>query len=155
MPTPPRATGRALLPVAALALALSLLCAACGGAGTGARQSAGRPAARPTATAPGSRTIQELAAALGCTAEVTVEADELREGACGTGQEAYRIATFTADAGQTAWLAESQAYGGTYLVGARWIVTAASPEALAPARERLGGTIESGATHMGSHAGHA
>lgn len=82
-----------------------------------------------------------------------MEADELREGACGSGPGAYRIATFAADAGRAAWLAESRAYGGAYLVGARWVVTAASPEALAPARARLGGTIESGSAHTGPHTG--
>ncbi|MFD7032227.1 hypothetical protein ACFWAR_29780 [Streptomyces sp. NPDC059917] len=151
MPNPPRTTGRRVL--AATALSLSLLCAACG-APTAHGGSSG-PVVRAAPAAPagaGSRTIQELAAALGCTAEVTVEADELREGACGAGKEGYRMATFTADAGQAAWLAESQAYGGTYLVGERWVVTAASPEALAPARAHLGGTIRSGAAHSGSHA---
>ncbi|MFI5979484.1 hypothetical protein ACIBEA_01265 [Streptomyces sp. NPDC051555] len=158
MPNRPRTTGRRVL--AATALSLSLLCAACGAptahGGSAAHEGSSAPVVRAAPAAPagsGSRTIQELAAALGCTAEVTVEADELREGACGAGKEGYRMATFTADAGQAAWLAESQAYGGTYLVGERWVVTAASPEALAPAREHLGGTIRSGAAHTGSHAG--
>ncbi|MER5731543.1 hypothetical protein ABT084_24965 [Streptomyces sp. NPDC002138] len=152
MPHPPRGPGRLLLPVAA-GLSLALLCAACASHPTETRPHTGQAAQRAAAASapPGSLTLQDLATALGCTAEVTVDADELREGACGSGKDAYRMATFTADAGQTAWLAESQTYGGTYLVGARWVVTAASAEALAPAQNRLGGSIQSGATHMGSH----
>lgn len=118
--------------------------ASSGPASTGPASSGPASSARPA-------TLQEIAAALGCTAEVTVDAEELREGACGAGEEGYRMVTFSADQGQSAWLAESQMYGGTYLVGNRWVVTAASAEALAPLRERLGGTVESGASHGAEH----
>ncbi|MFD9359229.1 hypothetical protein [Streptomyces sp. NPDC060031] len=122
----------------------------CGGCAAGhGTEHATEPAAA-AAAAPGT-TLAEIATALGCTAEITVEAEELKEGACGAGQEAYRMATFTAAQGQQAWLAESRMYGGTYLVGDRWVVTAASAEALTPLRERLGGTIETGASHGSEH----
>ncbi|MFD9333077.1 hypothetical protein ACFWBF_01455 [Streptomyces sp. NPDC060028] len=142
----PRVTGRHLVPCVAVLLA-SLWCGGCA-AGHGTEHAA-EPAAA-AAPAPGT-TLAEIAAALGCTAEITVDAEELKEGACGAGQEAYRMATFTAGQGQQAWLAESRMYGGTYLVGDRWVVTAASAEALTPLRERLGGTIETGASHGSEH----
>ncbi|GAA3073911.1 hypothetical protein GCM10020254_17150 [Streptomyces goshikiensis] len=71
------------------------------------------------------------------------------------GESAYRMLTFAADKGQRAWLDESQNYGGTYLVGDRWVVVAASPDALAPLRKRIGGTVESGTSHGGASHGDA
>ncbi|WP_330261345.1 hypothetical protein [Streptomyces sp. NBC_00539] len=149
MPQPPRVTARHLAPCVAVLVA-SLLC---GGCATGHAKV--RPVAAASARANGV-SVQDLAAALGCTAEITVDAEELREGACGAGAAGYRIATFTADEGQREWLAESRGYGGTYLVGDRWVVTAASAEALAPLRERLGGKVETGDAHGPEHgdAGH-
>ncbi|MFI5830011.1 hypothetical protein ACIA6C_22660 [Streptomyces sp. NPDC051578] len=145
MPEPPRVTARHLAPCVAV-LVTSLLCGGC---------ATGHAKARPVAAATraSSVSVQDLAAALGCTAEITVDAEELREGACGSGASGYRIATFTADEGQRAWLAESRGYGGTYLVGDRWVVTAASAEALAPLRERLGGKVETGDAHGPEHGG--
>ncbi|MFJ3876497.1 hypothetical protein ACIPW5_03440 [Streptomyces sp. NPDC090077] len=94
-------------------------------------------------------TVEELASALGCTAESVTEADELRQGACSTGQGAYRLTTFTAEEGLRSWLAETRTYGGVYLVGDRWVVTAPSAEALTALRERMGGTVETGTEHTG------
>ncbi|MFD3869997.1 hypothetical protein [Streptomyces sp. NPDC058623] len=147
----PRITARHLLPCAVVLLA-SLLCGGC--AGQQEKTDRGAAATRqdvpadlgPVSTAR-TATLQEIAAVLGCTAEVTVDAEELKEAACGAGPDSYRMTTFTADQGQRAWLAESAMYGGTYLVGNRWVVTAATAEALAPLRERLGGTITNGASH--------
>ncbi|MGW7102180.1 hypothetical protein [Streptomyces sp. NPDC054838] len=143
MPQSPRITARHLAPCLAVLLA-SLLCGGCGTGHAKAHAAAAPPAA-------GRVTVQDLAAALGCTAEITVDAEELREGACGAGAAGFRIATFTADEGQRAWLAQSREYGGTYLVGDRWVVTAASAEALAPLRERLGGKVETGDSHGAAH----
>ncbi|NXY99877.1 hypothetical protein HYE82_37030, partial [Streptomyces sp. BR123] len=147
-PTPRHLAACAVLPVL-------ILCGGCAGGGTAAPQAseaasapASASAAGPTAR-PGS--FDEIAAVLGCTPEVTVDAEEIREGACGTGPQAYRMATFTTEEGRSAWLAESRVYGGTYLVGPRWVVTAASPEALGPLHDRLGGTLESGTGHGSSH----
>ncbi|MET9883372.1 hypothetical protein ABZZ20_09495 [Streptomyces sp. NPDC006430] len=129
---------------AAVLLAMTL----CGGcaAGTSAGTAAGPGGPVPSSSARPAP-LQEIAEALGCTPEITVDAEELREGACGSGQEGFRMATFTTEQGRQAWLTEAQMYGGTYLVGPRWVITAASAEALAPARTRLGGTIESAPAH--------
>ncbi|MET9960706.1 hypothetical protein ABZ128_16925 [Streptomyces sp. NPDC006326] len=139
---------------AAAVLLATLVCGGCassghgdgrghGGHGTPASQAAA-PAARPAG-------LQDLAAALGCTPEITVDAEELREGACGTGQEAFRMATFAADQGQRAWLDEAMMYGGTYLVGTRWVVTGPSAQALSAVQGRLGGTLATGSTHGAEH----
>ncbi|MFE2282913.1 hypothetical protein ACFXDJ_01855 [Streptomyces sp. NPDC059443] len=139
LPDPPHIGARHVVPCAVVLLA-SLLCAGCGGPGP----SSPAPA---RAAAPAPAPLDRIAEALGCRAEVTVDAEELREGACEVGPQAYRMATFSTGAGREAWLAESRAYGGAYLVGDLWIVTAPSPEALTPLHDHLGGTLESGSAH--------
>ncbi|MFJ8159340.1 hypothetical protein ACIRBY_00250 [Streptomyces sp. NPDC096136] len=94
-------------------------------------------------------TVEQIATALGCTAELGTQAEELRQGACETAQGTYRMTTFHAEEGLRSWLAEAEPYGGVYLVGDRWVVTAQSADALAPLRERLGGSVENGAEHTG------
>ncbi|AXE24037.1 hypothetical protein C0216_11735 [Streptomyces globosus] len=141
----------ARLAACAAALPVLLLCGGCGEGGAAASPGgAPSPSASP---APRPAPLADIAGALGCTPEVTVDAEELREGACGTGPTAYRMATFGTEEGRSAWLAEARAYGGTYLVGPRWVVTAGSAEALAPVRDRLGGTIESAPGHGSPAAG--
>ncbi|MFK8844377.1 hypothetical protein [Streptomyces sp. Ac-502] len=107
--------------------------------------------ADPTAPSPGPAgppaSMARIAAALGCRADIILDAQELREGGCTTGAGVFRILTFSGDAKKRAWLTEAQAYGGTYLVGTRWSVTGPSRDALLPLRDSLGGTVESGAGH--------
>lgn len=57
------------------------------------------------------------------------------------------MVTFAAEKGLRSWLAEARNYGGIYLVGDRWVVTARSEDALAAVRGRLGGSLETGDTH--------
>ncbi|MFD6890994.1 hypothetical protein [Streptomyces sp. NPDC059957] len=146
----PRAP-RAIVPPAALLLA-AFLCAACtAGAGTGAGGTGGGRAAS-SAPAPAPEPLDRIAAALGCSPEVTVDAQEVREGACAVEGLAFRVATFSTAQGRAAWLAESRQYGGTYLVGERWIITGPSADALTPARTALGGTLDSAPGHThGAH----
>lgn len=111
-------------------------------------------AAAPTSIpAAGPASIQQIAAVLGCTANISVVATELRQGACRTDQGEYRMVTFAAETGQHAWLTEAQAYGGVYLVGTRWVVTAPSPDALKALRATLGGTIQAAPAHAGHSTG--
>ncbi|MEU9083541.1 hypothetical protein [Streptomyces sp. NPDC048357] len=144
---PPRAT------LAALCLT-ALLCGGCG-AGQAATHSTSA-SAEQSSDSPRGTSIEEIAAAIGCTAEVSVEADELRQGGCETGAGGpYRIVTFAAEQGLRSWLTEARMYGGLYLVGDRWVVTAGTEDALAVVRGRLGGALEKGDTHAGpsEHAG--
>ncbi|MEU9037489.1 hypothetical protein AB0D45_21670 [Streptomyces sp. NPDC048352] len=156
---PFRRPGRRLLPAAAAALCGALLAGGCGAerpahGGASAHGAQGAHAAHGAPAGDGSSpaktaTVEELAAALGCSAEVSMQADELRQGACATGQGAYRMTTFAAEQGLRSWLAETRVYGGVYLVGDRWVVTAQSADALTALRERLGGTLENGSGHAG------
>ncbi|MEU8438653.1 hypothetical protein AB0F18_38360 [Streptomyces sp. NPDC029216] len=153
MPPSDRRIRRALAQAAVLCAVLTAgACAAApehpGGQPESAAHTAhGAPASPTASSAPA--TVEQIAAALGCTAELGTQAEELRQGSCETGQGAYRMTTFTADEGLRSWLAEAQPYGGVYLVGDRWVVTAPSADALSGLRERLGGSIENGAGHSG------
>ncbi|MGW6707243.1 hypothetical protein ACWGDE_20445 [Streptomyces sp. NPDC054956] len=145
----PAVDARHLVPCVAVLLA-SLFC---GGCGTGAGPS---PAAAPVgsaAPAAAPAPLDRLAAAIGCLPEVTVDAQELREGACEAGSRSFRLVTFAAAEGRAAWLAESRQYGGAYLVGDLWIVTGPSPDALSPLRAALGGTLDAPPSH-GDHGDH-
>lgn len=144
LPEPPRIGAHHVVPCAAVLL-LSLLCGACGGA----ERQAPSPAA---AARPAPATLDRIGEALDCRPEVTVDAEELKEGGCEVAGQSYRLATFAADEGRRAWLAESLPYGGTYLVGDLWVVTAPSPDALTRLRDHLGGTLQSGASHASAPA---
>ncbi|MFE2478209.1 hypothetical protein [Streptomyces sp. NPDC059389] len=150
MPRSPRTAASASASAAAALLA-TLLCGGCAArvaAGPQAPPDPSSSAAQDPAARPAP--LQTIADALGCTPETTVDAEELREGACGSGQEGFRMATFTSEQGRQTWLTEAQMYGGTYLVGPTWVITAASAEALAGAHTRLGGTIQTVSGHGSS-----
>lgn len=148
MPSTDRPTGRLLVAVAVMCG--SLLCGACAGSPSARHvtAAASAPASPASPAAPGT-SVEEIAGALGCTAELSVEADELRQGACETAQGAYSLTTFTAQQGLRSWLDETRTYGGVYLVGDRWVVTGPSADALTALHDRLGGTLETGTDHTG------
>ncbi|MFD3455520.1 hypothetical protein ACFWVC_25520 [Streptomyces sp. NPDC058691] len=123
-------------PRAAAAVAVALLGTACGGQDSGA---SGGPVA-----------LERIGRAIGCTPQVQTDVDELRQGACSTERGAYVMVTFASAAGQKSWLEEAQPYGGSYLVGERWVVEA-DPDALEPVRKELGGRVEEGQHHAGHH----
>ncbi|MFE9622188.1 hypothetical protein [Streptomyces sp. NPDC006527] len=128
-------------------LALLPLLAACGG---GAEDVAtnGDPStisAAPEAGVVAPAKVEVIAALTGCTAEIRTEADELREGVCHTGEADYLITTFPEEKYKLTWLDAASVYGGQYLVGERWVVSA-KPEMLERFRTKLGGTVQ----HLGS-----
>ncbi|KAA6212580.1 hypothetical protein CP973_24710 [Streptomyces albofaciens JCM 4342] len=146
-------SGPGLLLVAAGGLSCAIVVT--GYANGGPAPAAPRPAhAAPSPGVTGPPvSLARIAAALGCRAEVIVDAQEIREGGCTTGAGTFRLLTFSSDAKKRAWLTEAQAYGGTYLVGTRWSVTGPSRSALAPLRAALGGSLETGGGH-GRPSGH-
>ncbi|MFJ2890565.1 hypothetical protein ACIO53_31370 [Streptomyces sp. NPDC087305] len=130
------------------AVALLPLAVACGG-GEG-EDAADRKRAAPTPTAVTAAPeagvvapakVEVIAGLTGCTAEIRIDADELREGVCRTEQGEYRITTFPEERFKVIWLDSAAIYGGEYLVGTQWVVSA-KPELLAGFRSRLGGTVQ-------------
>ncbi|MET9868959.1 hypothetical protein ABZZ16_22785 [Streptomyces sp. NPDC006386] len=147
--TPSRA--RRLRAVAAAGvLAALLLVTACGGgdgdkaaatpSGAEARGSEARGSAAPAAGVVAPAKVEVIADLAGCTAKIRTEADELREGVCHTAKGDFLITTFPEERLKETWLESARVYGGKYLVGMRWVVSA-KPEMLEPLRAKLGGTI--------------
>ncbi|MEV8087353.1 hypothetical protein [Streptomyces nigra] len=129
---------------AALAAGLApLLLAACGGGDSGsAAASSGPPKVSATeagVVAPAK--IEVIAGLTGCKVKIRTEADELREGVCRTKQGDYLVTTFPEEKLKRTWLDSASVYGGTYLVGTRWVVSG-KPAVLERLRLRIGGTIE-------------
>ena len=63
--------------------------------------------------------------------------------------------TFKDDKAEQTWLAAAKEWGGTYLIGPRWVIVG-TPQNLRGFHERLGGKIELGDDHGGGagHQGH-
>ncbi|MFD9593631.1 hypothetical protein ACFWA9_12865 [Kitasatospora sp. NPDC059973] len=108
---------------------------------TGTSQAARRPD-------PGS--VEELARRIGCTAEITTDAADLRQGMCVSDGEEIWIASFPTARAQDAWTSEAKDYGGSYLVGDGWVVVLSDTTADL-LHGLLGGTVVGGAEHGGAH----
>jgi len=140
-------------PVAGAALALLAL-TGCGGPGD--------PQDRVPAVATGS--LEDLATDVNCRPSIQTDADEIRQGVCRNTDGRFVLATFATDRGQREWLDGAKDYGGSYLVGARWVAVG-ERKVVTALRGRLGGTIEEGASHHSggsgdggseaAHSGHA
>ncbi|MFJ8020534.1 hypothetical protein [Streptomyces sp. NPDC096311] len=84
--------------------------------------------------------VEVIANLTGCKPKIRINAEELRQGVCHTKKVDYLITTFPEDRYKELWLDSASGYGGKYLVGTRWIVSA-QPELLEGFRSKLGGTI--------------
>ncbi|WP_239015170.1 hypothetical protein [Streptomyces sp. CdTB01] len=148
---PSERTGR-LARGAALAASLALvpLIGACSGGDDDAaaeRKQAkmsvtGAPAAGVVAPA----RVEVIATLTGCKPKIRINATELRQGVCHTKKVDYLVTTFPTDALKETFLESASMYGGKYLVGPRWIVSA-QPEKLPGFRDKLGGTIRDLGVH--------
>lgn len=96
----------------------------------------------------GPATLEELAAKAGCSLSVQGHGRDLRQGSCAGSGDPLTMVTFDTDQNQKDWLTGAQAYGGTYLIGTRWVVVG-RPEVLDALTGKLGGRLEQ-AEH-GSH----
>lgn len=102
----------------AVAAGLALLTAAgaltaCGGGADGDD----RPAVPPTA----SGTLEQIASKARCEPDLQTDAEEIRQANCTTDDGRYVLATFATDRGQREWINEANDYGGSYLVGRKWV----------------------------------
>lgn len=120
------------------ALALALL-SGCGGNDD--------EAPRTPKTATGS--LEQLAEKAKCDPNVQTDADELRQANCKTGYGRYILTTFATDRGLREWINEANDYGGSYLVGRKWVASG-DAKVVESLRGRLGGTVETAPEH---HAG--
>ncbi|MFS8198069.1 hypothetical protein ACLVWQ_05220 [Streptomyces sp. CWNU-52B] len=132
---------------AALAGGLTLLslATACGG-DEGGGAAAGRRAESSAMSAPSAGVVapakvEVIADLTGCKVTIRTDADELREGVCDTEEGDYLITTFPAEKYKLTWLDSAAVYGGTYLVGPQWAISA-KPKTLARLRTQVGGTLQ-------------
>ncbi|MET8711569.1 hypothetical protein ABZV52_00225 [Streptomyces sp. NPDC004735] len=141
--------GRARRTTAAVRAGLALLtaCAALAACGGGADQD-DPPAVPPTA----SGTLEQLASKADCDPRMQTDAEELRQANCTTEEGRYVLATFATDRGQREWINEANDYGGSYLVGRKWVAVG-DPEVVAALRGRLGGTVETASPHHSGNSG--
>lgn len=128
-------------------LGLLTACAALAGCGGGADRD-DRPAKPPTA----SGTLEQLASKADCDPRLQTDAEELRQANCTTEDGRYVLATFVTDRGQREWINEANDYGGSYLVGRKWVAVG-DPEVVAALRGRLGGTVETASPHHSGNSG--
>lgn len=142
--SPPRGSGsgrqirRLALPALAAASAVLLL-GGCSGDGDAAATVSSKPP-----------TVEKLASAVGCKAKLRKgKVEDFRQGICDIGKQRYTMVTFEDNKAKRDYLEFSKAYGGTYLVGSRWIVVGEPPSKLAKVQGKYGGTIEEGDKHGG------
>ncbi|MFD5751897.1 hypothetical protein [Streptomyces sp. NPDC127033] len=96
--------------------------------------------------------LEEIASKAKCDPEIQHPSEELRQANCTTEDGRYVLVTFATDRGLREWINEAKPYGGSYLVGRKWVVSgdAKVTEAL---RGRLGGTVETGSSHQSGGTG--
>jgi hypothetical protein len=87
-------------------------------------------------------TVRQLAAFVGCTAKITSKAADYREATCKISGVEYVFLDFDTAAGQRAWLDYAEMYGGVYLSGNRWALSAKSKAYMETLAAKLGGTVE-------------
>lgn len=132
-----RQSRRLALPALAAASA-ALLLAGCGGDDSTVAVSSKPPS------------VEKLAAAVGCKAQLTRgKVEDYRQGVCDIGKQRYTVVTFKDNKAKRDWLEFSKSYGGTYLVGSRWIIVGEPPSRLAKVQGKYGGSIEEGDKHGG------
>ncbi|MBV1939052.1 hypothetical protein [Streptomyces sp. BV286] len=125
-------------------LALLPLATACSGDGGGAAESKQtKTSARsaPSAGVVAPAKVEVIATLTGCKVKIRTDAEELREGVCRTAAGDYLITTFPAEKYKLTWLDSAAIYGGKYLVGPQWAISA-KPKMLEPLRAKVGGTIQ-------------
>ncbi|WJV49191.1 hypothetical protein QUY26_29000 [Streptomyces flavofungini] len=105
---------------------------------------ADRAAAGAPRTATG--TLEQLAAKAECAPDIQTNADELRQAKCQNEDGRFVLATFATDRGERDWLNAAKDYGGTYLVGRKWVAVG-DPAVVGALRGRLGGTVERASHH--------
>lgn len=131
-----------------LVVACACALAACGVPAQTAPVATTRSTPPPKPTKP--YTVEELATTVGCTPAFQGRTADFRQALCTVGETDYMLLDFVTDDGQKAWYDNAIIYGGSYLVGERWILTSTSEERMTKLQDELGGAIEQDQT-MGGH----
>ncbi|MFC4009051.1 hypothetical protein ACFOY2_17600 [Nonomuraea purpurea] len=105
-----------------------------------------------TGTPPRAYTVEQLAATIGCTAQITLKAKDYRKGECTSDGIPFVFLDFDTTQGQREWLDYAEMYGGLYLVGNRWALSAKSKAFMQELSGRIGGTVEEHSPGGSAHA---
>ncbi|MFJ3617260.1 hypothetical protein ACIPSH_03810 [Streptomyces iakyrus] len=138
--SPSRVPRPGALAAAGVLVVLPLVTACGGDKDAGGGKAAPSVTAAPAAGVVAPAKVEVIAGLTGCKAKIRIDADELRQGLCRTEKADYLITTFPEDKLKETWLESARVYGGKYLVGTRWVVSA-KPALLESFRAKLGGTI--------------
>ncbi|MGA4842398.1 hypothetical protein [Streptomyces sp. G45] len=104
----------------------------------------------PSAPAVARGSLEQLARKAGCAPDVRTDAAELRQANCRSSDgRRYVLVTFATERGARAWLDGADDYGGTYLVGRKWVAVG-DRGVLGVVRGRLGGRVAEAAPHHAS-----
>jgi hypothetical protein len=90
------------------------------------------------------RTVDQLAATVGCTATLQGTAADFRQATCTKDDTTFVFVDFDTAAGQRAWLDYATSYGGEFLVGDRWAMSGKDRADLESVRAKVGGAIQGG-----------
>jgi hypothetical protein len=88
------------------------------------------------------RTVDQLAATVGCTATLEGTAADFRQATCTKDGTTFVFVDFDTATGQREWLDYATSYGGLFLVGDRWAMSGKDRDYLESVRAKLGGAIE-------------
>ncbi|WP_232838482.1 hypothetical protein [Streptomyces geranii] len=138
-PSPRRGVALAAL-LTAVVLPLTTACTSDSGDG-GKKAASASMTPAPVAAVVAPAKVEVIADLTGCKVKIRTDAAELREGVCHTSLGDYLITTFPQEKFKLTWLDSASMYGGKYLVGTKWVISAA-PKLLAPLRQKVGGTVE-------------
>lgn len=138
-------------------------CGGSGGSGDSVREDSGKAtgaatggdggSAGPSAVAAGPATVEQLAEAVGCTAQIRMTVEDYRQGVCKKGGTGYTLITFTTEKNKRDWVDYAQMYGGTYLIGTRWVIGTDDEKNVKGAQGKLGGSVEEGQGYDSSGTG--
>jgi hypothetical protein len=101
-------------------------------------------AASGTGTPAPFRTVDQLAATVGCTATRQGTTADFHQATCTKDDATFVFVDFDTTEGQRAWLDYATSYGGEFLVGDRWALSGGDRAYLEGVRAELGGAIEGG-----------
>lgn len=123
---------------------MALLCATtlAGCADSGTEPAAAAPS--PSVSPPVTGSVEQVAARLDCKPEIRTDADELRQGMCDTAAGQFAVTTFPAEKFKLIWLDAAAGWGGWYVVGPRWAVSATTKDEAVSRQKKLGGSLVDG-----------
>jgi hypothetical protein len=99
---------------------------------------------RPSMSPPVTGSVEQVAARLDCKPSIRTDADELRQGICETAGGEFSVTTFPEEKFKLIWLDAAAGWGGWYVVGPKWAVSANTKNEAANRQKKLGGTLVDG-----------